>query len=578
MNLKKIIQVLNLISYTDLKSLLLLFFLLITSAILEVVSVGSIIPVYKVIIEPDYYKSFDSDAYRPLTNFILSYSYKSQIIIASLVFLVIFFFKTFFTIATLRYGLNFIANLKIRISLAIFKIYTTKNYNFFIDNSSSKLATSLLKEVSEFCDRFVYSFINIVLEFLTILLIIVFLFYIEPDQSISIFILFAFLFYFYNLLIKNKLKKAAEEREKKDVEKHTILKNFFTSIKEIKSNKLEIFFFESYKNAITKFEKVFANFLLIQVMTRPFFEFFILFSLIFFFIIKIQKAENLENVFFTMTILFVAAFRGMPALLRLSTNFINMKFALPSFYIVYNQLKLIKNNNKYKNFSLKKSYLKFNKKFEFKNVSFRHEGSKDFIFENINFKLSKKEKISIGGKSGVGKSTFVDLLLGLLKPTTGQILIDGKIHKHDLDDRLLNASYMPQETFLMEDTVEKNIILGDALVDHDKFDSAIKLAELKNFLDNLSFKEKSFVGEAGNKISGGQKQRISLARTFYSNRDIIIFDEPLNALDPITKKIIFKNIIEYFNDKTVIFILHDTDSLNFFDICYEVKNKKIIRL
>jgi ABC-type bacteriocin/lantibiotic exporter with double-glycine peptidase domain len=577
--LKKIIGIHKIISLSDFKNFSLLLLLLIINAIFEVVSIGSIIPVYKSIIDPGFFQSYKHYYFQDIIDYFSLFSSKEQIILASLFFIIIFLFKTILNIVTIKYNLFLIVNLKVRISLAIFKEYATKDYYFFIQNSSSKLVTSLIKEVSEFCDRFLYSILNIILELLTIFFIIFFLIYIDLLQSILFFVFFGFVFFIYNGLVKKTLEESAEQRQDMDFKKYTILNNFFKSIKEIKSNQAEFYFFKLFDKSVALFEKVFSKFLFIQIISKPFFEFFILLALVVFFIFKILYNQNLPDIFFSITILFISAFRGVPCLFRLTNAYSNMKFSLPSANIVLSQIKLINKNEKHKNFFLKKNFYIFNKEIDFQNVSFRYQESSNNILQDLNFKLIKGQKICIVGKSGSGKSTFIDLLLGLLKPTNGKILIDGIDINNNLNpNTLINASYIPQESFLLEDTIENNILLSDENLNQNKFKEAIRLSELTSFIESLPLKEKTFVGESGNKFSGGQKQRISIARSFYNNKDFIIFDEPLNALEVETKKIIFDNIFKHFKNRTIIFILHDKTFLDYFDYCYQIENKNINKL
>lgn len=578
--MKKIItEIYKLISLSDFTNFLLLLLLLIFNAIFEVISIGSIIPVYKSIIDPGFFQSYKNYYFQNIIDYFSLFSSKEQIILASLFFIIIFLFKTILNIVTIKYNLFLIANLKIRISLAIFKEYATKDYYFFIQNSSSTLVTSLVKEVSEFCDRFLYSILNIVLELLTIFFIIFFLIYIDLFQSILVFVFFGFAFFIYNILVRKTLKESAKHRQDMDFKKYSILNNFFKSVKEIKSNQAELYFFKMFDKSVALFEKVFSKFLFIQIISKPFFEFFILLALVVFFIFKILYNQNLPDIFFSISILFLSAFRGVPCLFRLANAYSNMKFSLPSANILLSQIKLINKNEKYKNFFLKKNFYVFNEEIYFQNVSFRYPGSSDNILQDLNFKLIKGQKICIVGKSGSGKSTFIDLLLGLLKPTNGKILIDGiDINNNMNANTLISASYIPQESFLLEDTIENNILLSDENLNKNKFKEAMRLSELNSFVESLPLKEKTFVGESGNKFSGGQKQRISIARSFYNDKDIIIFDEPLNALEAETKKIIFDNIFKYFKDRTIIFILHDKTFLDSFDYCYQIENKNINKL
>ena len=200
--------------------------------------------------------------------------------------------------------------------------------------------------------------------------------------------------------------------------------------------------------------------------------------------------------------------------------------------------------------------IKFNNKIIFKDVAFKYQNKKNFVLKDINFEIKKNDKILLTGPTGSGKSTLVDLILGLQKPSFGEILVDGvKINK--TNDNWLNLlGYVPQSIYLFDDSIKNNITLKfDDKIDEKLFKKCLEISELSEFIQKLPDKEKTVIGELGSNISGGQKQRIGIARALYKNSDVIIFDEATNALDKDTEFKIFSNL-EKIEDKTFIVINH----------------------
>ena len=221
--------------------------------------------------------------------------------------------------------------------------------------------------------------------------------------------------------------------------------------------------------------------------------------------------------------------------------------------------------------------LNFNEKISFKNVFFKYPDKHENVLENLNFEIKKGAKIHLKGKTGSGKSTLIDLLLGLQIVSSGKILID-KTDLKNLNNRWLNhVSYVPQSIYLFDDTIKNNITFGknENEIDREHFLNCIKNSELYEFINKLPDKENTIIGEVGSKISGGQKQRIGLARALYKKSDIIILDESTNALDDKTEKKIYENLTKLKN-KTILVINHKEvlSELNFVSLL--IKDKKLI--
>jgi ABC-type bacteriocin/lantibiotic exporter with double-glycine peptidase domain len=198
----------------------------------------------------------------------------------------------------------------------------------------------------------------------------------------------------------------------------------------------------------------------------------------------------------------------------------------------------------------------------------------------VNVEFSKNTIIGLIGASGSGKSTFVDLLAGLLKPTTGSIKVDSNYIKEDKFPEWRNSiGYVSQKLFLIDDSISKNIALGmsEAEINKVTLKDSIKRAELSQLISKLDKGVNSTVGEAGAKLSGGQLQRIGIARALYRKPDLLILDESTASLDKLTEKKIFKSLLKLKKDMTILIISHDFNNLSICDEIYMIENKKIIK-
>ena len=199
------------------------------------------------------------------------------------------------------------------------------------------------------------------------------------------------------------------------------------------------------------------------------------------------------------------------------------------------------------------SKLDFKESIELKNLSFRYPNTKKFIFENENVKISAGQFIGIVGKSGSGKTTFVDLIIGLLDPFSGEILIDGKkINSNNLENWKKNIGYVFQSSFFADDTITNNIALGinEEEIDFNKIEKVSKIAQISDFIESkLPLKYNTVIGEDGTFLSEGQKQRINIARALYNDPEVIILDEATNSLDSETENLVISSIFKNFKNK-----------------------------
>ena len=226
----------------------------------------------------------------------------------------------------------------------------------------------------------------------------------------------------------------------------------------------------------------------------------------------------------------------------------------------------------------KKTENKFKNKISLKNISFKFDGSDKIILNDISCEIKKGQSIGIIGKTGSGKTTLIDIILGVLQPTNGKIFVDNEeINENNLANWHSQIGYIPQDIYLIDDSIKKNIAIGieEKEIDENTLNEAIKIARLEDFIQNLPQGINSKVGERGIKVSGGEKQRISIARAFYNKPSIIIMDEATSSLDNLTEKEFMESIDRVKNNATLIIIAHRLSTIKQCDFVFLLSEGKI---
>lgn len=251
-----------------------------------------------------------------------------------------------------------------------------------------------------------------------------------------------------------------------------------------------------------------------------------------------------------------AGFRLMPGLNRIINQLNALKAVIPFIERVHQEYTIVASKENYVDVPA----FQFNKDIEIKNLSFRYLNTEKNALSHVSLQIQKGECIGIVGETGSGKSTLVDLILGLLKPDAGSILVDGQYPAHSYQWHQ-KIGYVPQSIYLTDDTIEKNVAFGEKEIDLNRLNSAIDAAQLRQFIDDLPEGSRTVVGERGIRLSGGERQRIAIARALYRNPEVLIFDEATSALDNDTEARLMETINAVSKDRTVIMIAHRLTTL-----------------
>ena len=289
-----------------------------------------------------------------------------------------------------------------------------------------------------------------------------------------------------------------------------------------------------------------------------------------------KQSDSFVNALPIIGLYVFAGYRLMPAIQQIYVSFTRITFAIPSVEKLYEELKNLKKFKAQQN----EGIISFNKSITLKNVYYNYPNSSRTALKNLNLNIPANSSIGLVGTTGSGKSTAVDIILGLLEPQKGSLEIDGQvINNKNLRSWQRSIGYVPQHIYLSDDTIEANIAFGLEPKHINKYlvEKSSKIANLHNFVTiELPKKYETTIGERGIRLSGGQRQRIGIARALYHNPKVLILDEATSALDNQTEEAVMDAINNISNEITIILIAHRLNTVKDCDIIFKLENGKII--
>ena len=460
----------------------------------------------------------------------------------------------------------------------MFKNYIESDYEFHIRRNSADLVRNITSEVSK-AVYYVLGYILLIKESLIMIMIFLLLIYADTYVSIFIFSILGFFSFLFFLFTRSGSKIRGQKIQDYWGKQIKALNHGIGSIKQVKILNKEKFMFDIFKFNTEIIEKY--NFIQSFIVTLPrfFLEVITISAVVIISIIFVNSDREMENFVPLIALIAVSGVRLIPSFNTISSSIATIKYQLPSFELIIRELKEMKVQEKklYNNKDLKKK-IYFNDSIEINNLTYSYPGTNKIILNDISLKINKGEIIGLSGESGEGKSTFLDLISGLSKPSNGKILVDGvNIHNDEINWQH-QVGYVPQDIYLLDDTVKANIAFGENMDDFNKerFNKSVSMAQLSDFIESLPNKENTFVGDRGISLSGGQKQRIGIARSLYFEPKILILDEPTSALDAKNESLILNDIYKLNSEITLIIISHRPNVFERCDRIFTLKMGKLV--
>ncbi len=569
-NLKKIWNILN---DNQKKQFYFLIILIMIGTFFELLSIGLVFPVVSILFDVGNQSTqFLKKIFGLFSNDI---SQDNMILISLLLLVIIYLIKNLVLTIIAKIEVLKIVKIKFETAESLYKKFVTNPYRFHLNNNSSNLINFTTNQIDSFSNS-MFNCVILAAETLIILGVISVLFFTEPSGTAIIALLASIFGLIFYKAMKKRISKLSQEMSDNKSYKIKSLQESFGSIKEIKIYNKENYFFNLFNIYNKKVVDIEGYETFLKRLPRLWFEF--LCVLIFVtFLVFTMTLSNIDIINLTpiLGLFGVATIRLIPSINRILLSVQTINFGEAALIMLDENLNGIQQPVGINNVSSNKK--KFTKTLTFENVSFSFNEDKKII-DNINLNIERGDFVGFFGETGVGKTTLLNILLGLIKPTFGKIKIDGENIENNLSQWQSKIGFVPQSIYLLDDTIRKNIAFGvsDIEIDHKKMISVIRDSQLEKFVLNLPKKENSFVGERGMQISGGQLQRIGIARALYINPEILIFDESTSSLDNETELKIMETIKNVKKDKTVIFVSHKKTPMKFCNKLFEVKKSGVI--
>ena len=511
-------------------------FALFFQSLLEALSVGIVIPLLSSFLDPQH----TTNILKSYFIFLKDYSQSNIIIILLSSIFVFFLFKALILYLITKYNFKFIYNVQIFLKDKIFSNYLSMDYGKLSLIKSNKLISNLSVNLSMFTNYFTTPLMFCITDLLIIFSVLIVLIIFYPKLFFIVFIFVLVTVFSFMKLFHKYIKALGSKKEEYEQLQIKVINESVGSIKISRIFgiqdllKKDFFKFNSFASTAH------GNLSAIQQLPRIAIEvlaFVVLSSLIIFLILA---GESFASIIPAIGLFSAAAFRIIPSINRLIFSLQGLSFSSSIIESIKNDINdvslasgAIMEDNK--------NLILIEKELSLENVCFKYENDSENIINNLNFTLKVGESVGIFGQSGVGKTTFLDLLVGLQRPTTGKITIDKKTVNFYESKWLSNFGYVTQNNYMFDDTLLRNITLNKK-IDSDLVHTILEVLQLTKLVENHKDKLNMLIGERGVRLSGGQAQRVGIARAIYHNPKILIMDEPTSSLDIETESHIIKNI------------------------------------
>jgi ABC-type multidrug transport system fused ATPase/permease subunit len=548
---KNIATIWGLLDLGQKKSAKLFILMSIVATFFEMLSMGMIIPLLYT------FTSTDQSHATGILVYILNIPWMKNLSIYHMLGLMVIFFamKNIFLFFLGRFQARFVFEVEETLSNKVYKVYLRQTYPFFLKNNSAQLIRNVMREPSQFAHNALSPLCLLITELFIFSGVISLLIMINPLGAICSFIFFGSIGYIFYSIVHQRIAKWGRDHQFHEGKRLQNLQEGFGSIKEILISSLQHKFASVYAIHMNAGVVAGVNQQSIQAAPRLFIEIFavvVLAGVVSFF------SESEPVALLPIIGLYAAAaFRLMPGVNRIINALQSLRYSESSVQLLAKEL----DQKNILFFETKGRQVIFNRCIELKNFSFKYESGNDYLFKNANLTIKKGEAVFLSGPSGVGKSTLVDLICGLQQPTSGELLIDGIEIKACTNDWQKHIAYVPQTTFILDETIKQNIVFGglNQDIDEKRLYEVCRVVRLDEVISRLPQGIETRVGERGGGLSGGQRQRIGIARALYKGGNLLILDEATNALDAELKAEVVQNILDFTEGVTKIWITHDID-------------------
>ena len=571
-SLKKIFELLN---TKEKRSAYFLLGLMIFGSVLEIVSLGLLPGFIAIVSTPGIIEKYIW-VKNALTNLQIT-SQKELILYGSIIIIIVFVAKNLFAAYLINKRVNYVSGIQLRLSSELLRLYYNAPFTFHLNRNTTNLLNMLSDEVRLLVTNVLLPCLGLIMDILFTVSTLLLLIMVEPMISISAFVIFGLAGIGYWYAVRKKSLKYGSQLSHMRSELNKRIIEGFGGLKDARVLNRESFFMNKTKESFQKTTEASMHQQIVGQMSRPVIETIAILGMLSIVIIVVLQGRPMASVLSVLALFAIAAMRLLPTVNNIIAGYAGIRTFIHTVGPVYADFKSLgKEENILENEN--ETLLPFNHVISINDIEYTYPNTEQPSVKDISLQIKKGEAIGFVGSSGAGKTTLVDILLGLLKPQNGKIEVDGIDVFNDIRAWQKNIGYIPQSIFLADNTIKRNIAFGieDDEIEDTKLWDAIKAAQLDTLIGELPAGLETEIGERGVRLSGGQRQRMGIARALYHNPQILIMDEATSALDNITEKYVVEAIERLKGDRTIITIAHRLTTVKNCDCLYLMKDGKII--
>ena len=573
--MKTLNKFIYLLSTHERRRIIFLLFIVMIMAFIEMLGLASILPFIGMLSNPDilntnkylgeifnYAKNFGVDSENEFIFFLGTFVF--TLLIISLIF------KASTTYLQVRFN----SMCQYNIGRRIIEGYLNKSYSWFLNRNSAELGKNILTEVSTVVGNGLSPLLNLVVQSIMSLTILTLLIIVDPKLALIIGLILCLAYVIVYKSLLNIINLKSQERFNANQWRFTAVSEAFGAVKEIKLSGLEQTYIDRFSEPAKSLAKNQASLQVIGKLPRYAIEAIAFGGMLLIVLYLIAQSKNFTDAVPIIALYVFAGYRLMPSAQQIYISATQLRSIIPALDALYKDIASLEKPVK----KIGEKIL-FNKSINLRNINFNYPNNEKLALKKINLKIQSGTKVGIIGTTGSGKTTLIDLILGLLEPKDGKIEVDDKvINKNSLRSWQSLIGYVPQQIYLADDTIAANIAFGEnpKNINLNDIETATKIANIHEFISKeLPLKYQTKVGERGIRLSGGQIQRIGIARALYRKPQVLVLDEATSALDNITEKSVLDKLNNFGNNVTIIIITHRLTSIKNCDNIYLIDKGEI---
>lgn len=575
--MKIIKKIFELLTPDERKQSYLLFLLILTMALLDTLGIASIFPFMSLITNPELLETniLLIKLYEVATKFGIN-NVDDFILVLGILTFILLILSLFIKALTAYIQLRFTLMREFSIGKRLIEGYLHQPYSWFLSKNSASLGKSILSEVNLVIYGSIIPMMTLIAQGTVALAIITLIVIVDPILALRVGLVITICYLIIFFVLKNLVTRIGLERLRDNELRFNVVSEAFGAAKEVKFGGLEKIYINRFEIPAKNYAKNLALVQIISQLPRHFLEGIAFGGMVIISSVLVVNGKDFTNIIPILSLYAFAGYRLIPALQQVYGSVTQLNFSTPALYSLNDDLMSLK----FKESPLEiKKVIKLNKQLNFKNISYKYPNTDKFVLNDISLNIPVNSKIGIVGTTGGGKTTMVDILLGLLTPSKGKIFVDDNtITPNNVRSWQKSIGYVPQQIYLADDTVASNIAFGveSKDIDYKSLEKAAKIANLHDFvISELPSGYSTIIGERGVRLSGGQRQRIGLARSLYHEPQILILDEATSSLDNITEKMVIEEINNIQEKITVIIIAHRLSTVKNCDKIFLLEKGKL---